>query len=109
MRFAGGCMRLVKALMSVVFLLGLCLLTGCHFVGDASSSQDIAGFFAGLWDGSVLLFSVVLTCFTDVQILDLHNSGFLYKVGYAIGVFCFAWNLGIAAGIISLLLYITPF
>lgn len=85
------------------------MVTGCHFVGDPSASTEVAGFFSGLWDGSVLLFSVVLTCFTDVQILELNNNGFFYKLGYAVGVLCFAWNIGLTLGLVSLLLYITPF
>lgn len=100
----------LKQLVFYFGLLVLCLfVTGCHFVGDPSASKEIAGFFSGMWDGAVLLFSVVLTCFTDVQIIELNNNGFFYKVGYAIGVICFAWNIGLTLGIVSLLLYITPF
>ena len=91
-----------------LFLISCFVFTGCHFVGDSSAAHGAAGLLGGLWDGSVILFSVVMTCFSDVQVIDPNNIGFLYKVGFAIGVLCFAWNVGIFFGIISVLLYFLP-
>lgn len=86
----------------------LTILTGCHFVGDSQASVGTAGLLAGLWDGAVFVWSVVLTCFTDIQVIDQNNSGFLYKVGFAVGALCFGWNLGLFLGLVSFVLYFLP-
>jgi hypothetical protein len=97
---------------SHVLLIGaltlLTVLTGCHFVGDSQSAVGTAGLLAGLWDGAVFVWSVVLTCFSDIQVIDQNNSGFLYKVGFAVGALCFGWNLGLFLGLVSFVLYFLP-
>lgn len=91
-----------------LLLVGL-FLSGCHFVGDPQSTAGESGFWAGLWDGAVMLWAVVLTIFTDVQVLDMQNNGFLYKSGFAIGVFFLSYHVGFVFGLISLILYMLPF
>lgn len=95
--------RLLAIFISLIFA-----VSGCHFVGDSDSAYGTSGFFAGLWDGAVLIWSIILTCFTDIQILDLRNSGFFYKVGFAVGALSISWNVGVFLGLISLILYILP-
>lgn len=99
----------MKMLFQTVFALAvLSLLSGCHFVGDPEASLGEPGFFAGLWDAAVLLWSVVLTCFTQIQIVDPQGISFAYKFGFAVGIFMFTWNIGIFFGAISFFLYLLP-
>ena len=99
----------MKSAKLLTLLAAMLSLVGCHFVGDSEAVIGSSGFFAGIWDGTVLIWSIVLTCFTDIQILDLHNSGFFYKVGFAMGSLFLSWNIGLILGFVSLVFYALPF
>ncbi|MBN2056878.1 hypothetical protein JW905_18270 [bacterium] len=45
-----------------------------------------AGFFAGLWHGIISFFSLILSLFTRVTMYECNNTGFLYNLGYYIGI-----------------------
>lgn len=51
---------------------------------------DLAGFWRGLWQGFIALFSFVVSLFRDdVRIYEVHNAGKLYDLGYLLGVMMF--------------------
>lgn len=89
--------------LAVVGLL-FCIL-GCAFAGDPHNTGP-NGFFSGLWDGTVLIWSIIMAIFTKVTIVEHYNSGWPYHLGLAIGAFAFSYNIGLVLGVISVGLYI---
>lgn len=52
--------------------------------------EDVAGFWQGLWQGFVVLFTFVISLFNDqVGIYEVNNSGGWYNFGYVLGVMMF--------------------
>lgn len=71
-------------------LVALLLLTACAAGPEsrwAPPEGSPAGFFAGIWHGMVVVFSLVVSFFTDkVNIYELHNTGFGYDLGFVLGI-----------------------
>jgi hypothetical protein len=76
-------------------LLLLLLAAGCAptaVTPDASAGVDgdVAGFWKGLWHGFIVLFTFIVSLFSDsVGIYESHNSGNLYNLGFLLGVMIF--------------------
>jgi len=90
-----------SALMTIVCAtLALALLAGCAPRGSdplqaVDQTSDPAGFWKGLWHGFIVLFTFVISLFTDkVGIYEIHNSGNLYNLGYVLGVMIFFGGSG---------------
>ena len=66
---------------------------------ENSENEDgkIAGFWQGLWHGTVAPFSFVLSLFKeDMGIYELHNNGRWYNFGFIIGLMIvFGGNRGV--------------
>ena len=60
----------------------------------------IAGFWAGLLHGLVAPISLVSSVFMDINIYEVHNTGFFYNLGFVLGMSTWirAAALRIAAG-----------
>ena len=60
----------------------------------------IGGFWAGLWHGLIVPVSLIGSIFLDVNIYEVHNKGFLYNLGFVLGISTWvrAAALRIAAG-----------
>lgn len=74
----------------IVSILFLALLAGCarHYMPDVES--DPYGFFSGIWHGFIFLYSLIGTIVFDrVYIIGQPNTGFLYYVGFGVGVLLF--------------------
>ena len=70
------------------------LMCGCAHHGQAQDFADPYGFFAGVWHGLILPFSVFGFLFTsDVYIMGEPNTGLFYYVGLLIG-FCMLLQSG---------------
>ena len=70
------------------------LLCGCAHHGQAQDFADPYGFFAGIWHGLILPFSVLGFLFTsDVYIMGEPNTGLFYYVGFFVG-FCILLQSG---------------
>jgi hypothetical protein len=51
---------------------------------------DIAGFWTGLWQGFIVLFTFIISLFTDnVRPYEVHNNGNWYNFGFLLGVMIF--------------------
>jgi hypothetical protein len=87
---------LLKSLVGLtVFVLACIMISGCapgpnKLVDTPDKSGRVAGFWHGLWHGFTVLFTFIISLFTDkVRIYDVHNSGSWYNFGYVIGVLFF--------------------
>ena len=64
-------------------------VAGCA-PGNERFVASAAGFWAGLWHGLILLFTLVISLFSDgVQVYEASNTGGLYDFGFLIGVAVF--------------------
>lgn len=95
-----GAVMLRKAAVLVAVLLMLLLVSGCvagpNDLADTPDEQgDVAGFWSGLWNGFIVLFTFVASLFwDDVGIYDVHNSGGWYDFGFVLGVMIFFGGSG---------------
>ena len=59
----------------------------------SDSPQDggkIAGFWTGLWHGFIVLFTFIISLFTDnVRMYEVHNNGNWYNFGFLLGMMAF--------------------
>ena len=69
-------------------ILAVFFLTACatQSVGNVS---DPPGFFYGLLHGFIILFSFIISLFTDYEIYAFPNSGGWYNFGFLLGVMFF--------------------
>ncbi|MFZ0390297.1 MAG: hypothetical protein WAN36_07530 [Calditrichia bacterium] len=73
----------------IIFLLN-CTPGPNPVIDSAGSNGNAAGFWKGLWHGFILLFTFILSLFTDsVQVYEVHNSGNWYNFGYFLGIMAF--------------------
>lgn len=83
-----------KNFFCIITLAAVLGLTGCtpaaiETVTDEGGA-DPAGFFTGIWHGFTLLFTFVISLFSDsVGIYEVHNTGNMYNLGYLLGVLAF--------------------
>lgn len=82
-----------------ILLLATLLLAGCTFVDPYSVSQP--GFLYGIWHGLVAPYTLIIRWFTDIKMYADPNAGFLYDVGFLIGV-AGSLPIGWIAAIISI-------
>jgi hypothetical protein len=81
-------------------LLALFLATACAptaVTPDAAQDADgdVAGFWKGLWHGFIVLFTFIVSLFTDsVGIYEAHNNGNLYNLGFLLGLMIFFGGSG---------------
>jgi len=67
-------------------------------------AQDIAGFFAGLWNGFTAWIALAGSIFFDISIYEVSNTGFGYNFGFLFGISIFA--AGILEGIAWFLIFL---
>ncbi len=75
----------------IYFITGLfvlAILSGCATHNPANITNP-PGFFHGLFHGFIILFSFILSLFTDYEIYAFPNSGGWYNFGYLLGVMFF--------------------
>ena len=96
---------MTKAWRSVV----LTVVVGCVFLacapggnplaGEGLAQQSPAGFFLGVWHGFIVVFSFIVSLFSDsVGVYEVHNTGWPYNLGYLFGIMMFFGGGGGAAG-----------
>jgi hypothetical protein len=85
----------VKLSLTVFVLLLMVILAGCapgpnRSNGTASEHGRVAGFWLGLWQGSIAPVVFVVSLFkSDLGIYEVHNNGSWYNFGYLFGLACF--------------------
>jgi hypothetical protein len=83
----------------ICLLLAFALATACapgsSGAGAAGLEDNAAGFWKGLWHGFILLFTFVISLFSDsVGVYETHNTGNLYNLGFVLGVMIFFGGSG---------------
>ncbi len=77
-------MRLVLAGMLLVLALAL---AGCFPGGGASTPQEPAGFFTGIWHGWIAPLSLIIGLFNHaIRIYETNNTGWWYDLGFYIAI-----------------------
>ena len=62
-------------------------LSGCFPGGPTYSSQEPAGFFAGVWHGWIAPISLIVGLFKDgIRVYEPFNTGWWYDFGFYIAV-----------------------
>ena len=85
------------------FLFLILAISSCTSSGDVTEYK--AGFFAGLWDGFTIVYSLLQSIFhSGISLIADNNSGFVYYLGYFLGVI-----IAIPVELISLFLIISVF
>jgi hypothetical protein len=78
-----------------ILLVLILLLTSCTagpnvLKNTPDDDGKVAGFWLGLWQGFICLFTFVVSLFSDnVTIYEVHNNGGWYNFGFLIGVMMF--------------------
>ena len=84
-----------KALMTAIVGLTLIAAAGCApgpnpMTDTPHDRGDIAGFWTGLWHGFIVLFTFIISLFTDnIRPYEVHNTGNWYNLGFLLGVMIF--------------------
>lgn len=95
-------MKKIMVILIIIAVIGL--FSGCAagtntLKGTEDENGNVAGFFTGLWHGFIALFTFIVSIFTDkVSLYDVHNSGFLYNLGFILGASAFFGGSGGAGG-----------
>jgi len=93
--------RMIKILFVVLLILLVISCTaGPNQLKDKPNKEGkVAGFWRGLWNGFIILFSFIISLFNDnVTIYEVHNNGGWYNFGFLLGVMCFFGGSGGGAG-----------
>jgi hypothetical protein len=73
----------------LVLVVVVFFLTSCA-PGNEKFDIGPAGFWMGLWHGFISLFTFIISLFcNDVNIYEVHNSGWPYNLGFIIGISVF--------------------
>ena len=95
--------RVTKNLPLVLTLAALILMVGCAagpntVVDTAASDGIVAGFWLGLWHGTIAPITFVISLFEhSVNIYEVHNNGAWYNLGFAMGAGLLLGGSGTAA------------
>lgn len=85
-------------------ILTACVVAACAPSGNPLAGESLvdgspAGFLLGLWHGFIVMFTFVVSLFTDsVGVYEVHNTGWPYNLGYLFGVMAFFSGSGGVAG-----------
>ena len=72
----------------IVFVLGMILFSACA-TQSFENIADPPGFLKGLLHGFILLFSFIVSLFTDYEIYAFPNAGGWYDFGFLLGIMIF--------------------
>ena len=74
----------------VLFFLTSCAAGPNKLEDSKNQKGKVAGFWAGLWHGFIVLFTFIVSLFTDnVRVYEVHNNGNWYNFGFLLGVMIF--------------------
>ena len=85
----------MKKSLMITIALSAFLIIGCAAgPNPLVASNDVAGFWKGLWHGFIILFSFIISLFNDnVTIYEVNNNGGWYNFGFLFGAMMF-WGGG---------------
>jgi len=85
----------IGAILLIILLVVSCT-AGINQMEDKPNKEGkVAGFWKGLWNGFIILFTFIISLFNDnVTIYEVHNNGALYNLGFLLGIMCFFGGSG---------------
>lgn len=86
-----------KILISSFALLAITMLVAGCATQSVTNIQDPPGFLKGLLHGFIILFSFIISLFTDYEIYAFPNAGGWYNFGFLLGVMIFFGGGGAGA------------
>ena len=94
-------MKKVRMLLSALLILFVlftafsCAAGPNPLTGTTGEEEKPAGFWMGLWHGFIVLFTFIISLFTDkVSVYEVHNKGHLYDLGFLLGIMIFFGGSG---------------
>jgi hypothetical protein len=85
----------IVCMLLALFLAASCAPTAITPAAAPGTSANVAGFWKGLWHGFIVVFTFIVSLFTDsVGIYESHNNGNLYNLGFLLGVMIFFGGSG---------------
>ncbi|MBN2102574.1 hypothetical protein JW835_00870 [bacterium] len=73
-----------------VLMFAACAAGSNDMADSVNQAGKIAGFWKGLWHGFIVLFTFVISLFSDkVNVYEVHNNGGWYNFGFILGVMTF--------------------
>ncbi len=74
-------------LFSIFLFVLILFLTSCTPGSGSSNSDDLAGFFMGIWHGWIAPVSLFMGFFnSEVRIYEVYNSGWWYDFGFYMAI-----------------------
>ena len=82
-------MKTKKITIALILLLYIICLSSCST--DEYQSNE-AGLFTGIWDGFIILFTLIVKCLgSDIVLFAEQNAGDEYWIGYFFGAILFSY------------------
>jgi len=79
---------LVVGLILVVALMFLSCAPGNERWDQEINPSNMAGFWAGIWHGLIIVITFIVSLFTkEVGLYEINNTGWPYNLGFLIGLF----------------------
>ncbi|MGQ8338321.1 hypothetical protein ACUNWD_17335 [Sunxiuqinia sp. A32] len=85
-----------KTIRYAIVFIGILTLSACA-TQSVGNVIDPPGFFYGLLHGFIILFSFIISLFTDYEIYAFPNAGGWYNFGFLLGVTFFFGGGGASA------------
>ncbi|HHE39933.1 MAG TPA: hypothetical protein ENL10_00330 [Candidatus Cloacimonetes bacterium] len=85
----------IIAVVMMILLVVSCTAGVNQMENKPDKDHKVAGFWRGLWNGFIILFSFIISLFNDnVTIYEVHNNGALYNLGFLLGIMLFFGGSG---------------
>lgn len=81
---------IVLSLLVIAVIFTACAAGPNNLEKSVDTDGNVAGFLNGIWHGFILLFSFIVSLFSDkVSVYEVHNNGAFYNLGFLLGVSIF--------------------
>lgn len=76
-----------KGIVIIFSMFLLLLLSGCMPGDGANNSENLAGFFWGIWHGWIAPLSIICSFFdNEIRVYEVMNAGILYDIGFYMAI-----------------------
>ena len=89
----------ITAIVLLIIMVVSCTAGPNQLANKPDKEGKVAGFWRGLWNGFIILFTFIISLFSDnVTIYEVHNNGGWYNFGFLLGIMIFFGGSGGGAG-----------
>jgi len=86
---------IITSVIALFVIITSCMPGSNELTSIPTLDGELAGFWSGLWHGFIVLFSFIVSLFSDtVQVYEVHNIGGWYDFGFLLGVMIFFGGSG---------------